>query len=65
VASSFSSASVLDIGGTTSAAVMTGSFGVSARGRSYSGAWSPSSLIGRSAITRPAWRTMKRRLGVV
>ncbi len=65
VARSFSSASTFDIGAATSDALMTASLGLSTNGRVYSGAWSPSSLIGRSAMTSPRWRTMKRLLGVV
>ncbi len=62
---SFSSASRFDIGGVTSTARITGRFGVGSWGRSYSGASSPSSLIGMSAMTRPPCFTTKRRVSVV
>ena len=62
---SFSSASATPIGALTSSASMTAGLAALTKARLYSGAWSPSSLIGRSAITSPPWRTMKRLLGVV
>ena len=46
-------------------AASTSRLGLSTHGRSYSGASSPSSLIGRSATVSPWWLTMKRSVSVV
>ena len=62
---SFSKASAIDSGAVMSRAWITGSAGDGTCGRSYKGASSPSSLIGRSTMVSPLCLTTKRMVGVV